>query len=781
MRTRVKSVKRCRPTPEVLEARALLATRVSFADSIEEVVVDPAGNVFALGEIRNPMDFDPGPGTAWHFPPPPGPTASLADYLVSYAAADGSLQPGWPVQLPFFVSSIHKPLATDSLGQVHIGGGLDGIGRLATYDANGLQVWSLAPTVSVGASGGSFAFFNVAADSTGLYASGHLQGDIQVDLNGDSVVDLTHSSTETDGDFIAKFNLNTHALEWAMQIRGDSSHGTSALASDGQTLYASGGFSGFPGIYGYHVLTGTPFEMTDADLGTYTNVAGDSYVIAIDPATGTITHAAHLIDTELGSLAVDGTALYAGGQSFVNGPGDLDPGPAQRLIQGGFAARYGADLSLGWASGLAVSVADIAVAGGQVYGTGGTGSTVDFDPGPGTYNLTTLGRSDGFVWALNASTGTFSWARIFGSTGPAPTTPNDGEGGASIAANAAGVYAVGTMNYGIADFDRTASYADNRDLRSNDTDTDGITLKLDSATGAFGWVNQIGDVHRTIDDEDAGYTETGSGWKNGQPTAGGYLNDFRTHAKGSGSNTARWSFTGLPAGTYEVWATWIANSKYATDARYRINGVAQALVNQRVAPNDYTDGISQPWKVIGTVTVASGGSVTVELSDQANGTVAADAMRVVFKTPPALRAASVGSVAGEVAGVGLDQVAPLLKAARRRWARLGFTTRLLKRLDVQIADLPGDRLAEIAGRTLTIDTDAAGRGWFIDAAPRRRAARPATASQKYDLLTVLAHEMGHALGLGHRHHGVMAETLEPGIRRLPGARLARSLAAHHNR
>jgi hypothetical protein len=86
------------------------------------------------------------------------------------------------------------------------------------------------------------------------------------------------------------------------------------------------------------------------------------------------------------------------------------------------------------------------------------------------------------------------------------------------------------------------------------------------------------------------------------------------------------------------------------------------------------------------------------------------------------------------------------------------------------------------GNTVWIDQKAAGHGWFLDAGPGSDRAffRPTPKGElhapagspafgKMDLLTVVVHEMGHVLGLAENGdpQGVMDETLEAGIRRLP--------------
>ena len=96
----------------------------------------------------------------------------------------------------------------------------------------------------------------------------------------------------------------------------------------------------------------------------------------------------------------------------------------------------------------------------------------------------------------------------------------------------------------------------------------------------------------------------------------------------------------------------------------------------------------------------------------------------------------------------------------------------------------GETTGEGSSAQITLDANAAGYNWFIDptptdnseflptANPNEWIAKAGTeAAGKMDMLSVLLHEYGHALGIEHSvsAHDYMATTLAPGVRRLPSA------------
>jgi tyrosinase len=107
---------------------------------------------------------------------------------------------------------------------------------------------------------------------------------------------------------------------------------------------------------------------------------------------------------------------------------------------------------------------------------------------------------------------------------------------------------------------------------------------------------------------------------------------------------------------------------------------------------------------------------------------------------------------------GIDSV---IDDALQYWAVQGLGTQNLQRLEntkILVEDLGGSVLgtADPQRNVIRIDDDAAGQGWSISF--------DALTPSKVDLLSILAHEIGHILGYDH---SVMGESLGPGERRLP--------------
>ncbi|MDQ1549497.1 MAG: large repetitive protein, partial [Microbacteriaceae bacterium] len=86
-------------------------------------------------------------------------------------------------------------------------------------------------------------------------------------------------------------------------------------------------------------------------------------------------------------------------------------------------------------------------------------------------------------------------------------------------------------------------------------------------------------------------------------------------------------------------------------------------------------------------------------------------------------------------------LADAVSQATAEWAAAGGDVSGITAL---VGSLSGATLGEASGRSIVLDDDAAGWGW-----------------SRMDLLTVVRHEIGHALGADHGS-GLMSETLSPG-------------------
>lgn len=163
---------------------------------------------------------------------------------------------------------------------------------------------------------------------------------------------------------------------------------------------------------------------------------------------------------------------------------------------------------------------------------------------------------------------------------------------------------------------------------------------------------------RILDNGQAGYSVTGS-WST--RTGSGRDSDIQsvTRSTSGTTATARWNFTGLPAGSYRIWMTWSGGSSHATNAPvsfYDGNRLLRTVtVDQRAAASGLSaDGSN--WKLITTLAI-SGSQLVVQLGNNASGTIEADAVRIerIVAAAPQAAMALDGTIDGRiVAAPGLD-------------------------------------------------------------------------------------------------------------------------------
>ena len=191
------------------------------------------------------------------------------------------------------------------------------------------------------------------------------------------------------------------------------------------------------------------------------------------------------------SIAVDASGdLYVTG--YFNGTVDFDPGAATYNFTAvgdddAFVLKMDADGNFVWAEqfggpqseyGYSVDIDDV----GNVYSCGYFLSTVDFDPGAATYDLSSEGYFDIYISKLDAS-GNFVWAKSIGAVGEITE-----ENSKSLKVDGSGnVFVTGSFSDTV-DFDPGAAV---HNLITIDGSYDSYVLKLNT-DGEFVWAKNMG-------------------------------------------------------------------------------------------------------------------------------------------------------------------------------------------------------------------------------------------------------------------------------------------------
>jgi hypothetical protein len=401
------------------------------------LAVDSSGNVHVAGIFLGTADFDPGAGTTNLTSVGPG-TGSLYDVFALKLTSSGDFV--WAKSVGSEGTDALRGLSLDSAGNLILSGYFDGTadfdpgagttnltstlesGGASSEDGFVLKLDSSGDFVWAKSVGGSLRdeFRGVAVDNSGnVYVTGGFRGTVDFDP-GAGTTNLTTPMTvpinqfqqaESSQDaFVLKLNSAGNFV-WVKQLGGsaDSDVGE-ALSVDSSGYVHTVGV--FQGTVDFDPGAGT----TNLTVNNGNQQAGgiDPYVWKLDTSGNFVWARAYgspSADT-VNAMSVDSSGnVYTTGYFQVTA--DFDPGAGTtNLTPVGTIDAYVLKLSstgdFAWArhiggagqedgKGLAADGA------GNVYAMGDFTSTVDFDPGVGTTNLTSAGSNDVFVLRLNAS------------------------------------------------------------------------------------------------------------------------------------------------------------------------------------------------------------------------------------------------------------------------------------------------------------------------------------------------------------------------------------------
>ena len=350
-------------------------------DSAVNVAFDSFGNIYVVGAFYGAVDLDPGNGEDWHYSP------NYGDYINKF----------------------------DRYGDLI---------WARTWDTNGDLPFFVDITID---------------NSSNLFVTGGFRETVDFDP-GPGFDIRTAAGISHDADiFISKFDINGNYVG-VITFGGDSQ-------DEGYAISASDS-----GVY----TTGLIHETVDFDPGPGEDKhSGSAYICRYDTNLNLVWAWAFGIYNNDRVFSEDvlvdnsGNVFWVGG---FDGEVDFDPGPGEDIHYAhgsetdAFLGKFDCDGNYEWtrtwgtASNSSVSLNES----GNIFVAGAFSGTVDFDPSPSVYEITSNGECDAYLSSFDTD-GNFYWVRSWGG--------ENQESCQSLYSDVAGnIYITGFFQ-GLADFD----------------------------------------------------------------------------------------------------------------------------------------------------------------------------------------------------------------------------------------------------------------------------------------------------------------------------------------
>ncbi len=384
------------------------------------ITTDAAGNVYTAGYFEGLVDFDPGIGISQLY------THGGKDIFIQKVDSTGILV--WVKQIGGLGDDEAMSISIDANGYVYTTGYYNdsadfntdtGTTFLSTtsgsniflqkMDAAGNFLWAK----QTGSLGNDFGRAITTDVNGNVYVTGRFFG--SVDFDPDTTTS-TLSATGGSDIFVEKFDAFGN-FSWAKKMGGSTEDEGWAITTDlSGNVYTTGVFRGVADF--------------DPNAGTFylASAGGRDIFIQKLSSSGTYLWAKRFgssNDDGGKSITIDfqGNLLIAG--NFM-GTSDFDPGIGTSFLSSAgardvFVQKLDNSGNLIWVKQFGGNSNDYGQSmstdtNGNIYLTGSIWGTADFDPGPGTYNLTPLGTVDIFIQKLD-TLGDFIWAKQIGGSG----------------------------------------------------------------------------------------------------------------------------------------------------------------------------------------------------------------------------------------------------------------------------------------------------------------------------------------------------------------------------